>query len=106
MAKGRRSGDKRRSAAAILAWATERLVKGADEETRVALAEAVQRFPGHAGLALRHADALQLEQQLAPAAAEYRRALGLNPALVDGWYGLGCAEMGRGAQGEAVRCLR
>ena len=62
-----------RSAAAVLAWATERLAKGADAEALAALAEAVVRFPGDPALALRHADALQLGGQLAAAAAEYRR---------------------------------
>lgn len=104
--KGRPAGEKRQGATAILAWATERLVKGPDDEALAALAEAVLRFPRHALLALRHADALQLGGQLAPAAAEYRRALALDPAMADGWYGLGCAELARGAQGEAVRCLR
>jgi tetratricopeptide (TPR) repeat protein len=100
------AGGRKQGAAAILAWATARLATGADDETRAALTDAVQRFPGHAGLALRHADTLHLDRQLAPAAAEYRRALALDPVLVDGWYGLGCAEMARGAYGEAVRCLR
>ena len=36
------------------------------------------------------------------AAAEYRRALLLDPATVDGWNGLGCAELARGAYGEAA----
>jgi predicted O-linked N-acetylglucosamine transferase (SPINDLY family) len=94
------------SAAAVLAWTTERLAKGADGEALTALAEAVVRFPDDPGLAVRHADALQLGGQLTVAAAEYRRALLLDPAAADGWNGLGCAELARGAYGEAVRCLR
>ena len=94
------------SAAAVLAWTTERLAKGADSEALAALAEAVVRFPDDPALAVRHADALQLGGQLPAAAAEYRRALLLDPATVDGWYGLGCAELARGAFGETVHCLR
>src|SRR5262249_43367572 len=94
------------SAEAILAWTTERLAKGADSEALAALAEAAVRFPANAGIAVRHADALHLAGQLAPAAAAYRRALLLDPAAVDGWNGLGCAELARGALGETVRCLR
>jgi protein O-GlcNAc transferase len=94
------------SAEAILAWTTERLAKGADSEALAALAEAAVRFPADAGIAVRHADALHLAGQLAAAAAAYRRALLLDPAAVDGWNGLGCAEQARGALGETVRCLR
>jgi protein O-GlcNAc transferase len=94
------------SAAGVLAWTTERLAKGADSEALAALAEAVVRFPNDAALAVRHADALQLGGRLPAASAEYHRALLLDPATVDGWYGLGCAAMARGAHGEAVRCLR
>jgi predicted O-linked N-acetylglucosamine transferase (SPINDLY family) len=94
------------SAAGVLAWTTERLAKGADSEALAALAEAVARFPNDAALAVRHADALHLGGQLTTAAAEYRRALLLDPATVDGWNGLGCAELARGAYGETARCLR
>ncbi|HTO81231.1 MAG TPA: tetratricopeptide repeat protein [Methylomirabilota bacterium] len=94
------------SAEVILAWTTERLAKGADSEALAALAEAVARFPADSGIAVRHADALHLAGQLAPAAAAYRRALLLDPAAVDGWNGLGCVELARGAFGETVRCLR
>jgi len=94
------------SAATVLAWTTERLTKGADSEALAALDEAVTRFPDDPRLAVRHADALHLSGQLMAAAAEYRRALLLDPATVDGWNGLGCAELARGAHGETVRCLR
>ena len=94
------------SAAEVLAWTSERLAKGADSEALAALAEAVVRFPDDAALAVRHADALQLGGQLTAAAAEYRRALLLDPVTADGWNGLGCAELARGAYGETVRCLR
>ena len=94
------------SAEAVLAWTTERLGKGADSAALAALAEAVVRFPADAAIAGRHADALHLAGQLVSGAAEYRRALLLDPRSVDGWNGLGCAELGRGALGETVRCLR
>ncbi len=94
------------SAAAVLTWTTERLAKGADDEALAALAEAVVRFPDDPVVAVRHADALQLGGQLTAAAAEYHRALMLDPAAVDGWYGLGCAELARGAFGETAHCLR
>jgi len=93
-------------ATVILEWTTDRLGKGADAEARAALAAAVTRFPDHAYLATRHADALQLDGQFAAAAAEYRRALAQEPTLRDAWHGLGCCELAGSAYGEAVRCLR
>src|ERR1700720_4245495 len=35
-----------------------------------------------------------------------RRALALDAGLFDAWYGLGCAELARGATGSAVAALR
>jgi predicted O-linked N-acetylglucosamine transferase (SPINDLY family) len=93
-------------ATAILEWTTGRLARGADAEARAALAEAVRRFPDHVILATRHADALQLDGDLAAATAEYRRALAGEPALRDAWHGLGCAALAGNAFGEAARCLR
>jgi predicted O-linked N-acetylglucosamine transferase (SPINDLY family) len=94
------------NATAILEWTTDRLAKGPDAEARAALAEAVRRFPDHPILATRHADALQLDGDLAAASAEYRRALAREPALRDAWHGLGCAALASNAFGEAARCLR
>jgi protein O-GlcNAc transferase len=92
--------------AAILAWTTPRLAKGADAEARDALAAATMRHPDHPALAARHADALHADGQLDAAAAEYRRALALDESMPDAWYGLGCIELGRQAYGEAAGCLR
>lgn len=91
--------------AAILAWTTERLAKGPDAEARAALAAATARFPEDAQLAMRHADALHLDGELAAAATEYRRALTRDGRLDAAWYGLGCAELARHAYGDAARAL-
>ncbi|MCF7673805.1 MAG: hypothetical protein K9N23_04825 [Akkermansiaceae bacterium] len=69
--------------------ATERLRHGADSEILSELESAVARFPGHPGLALRHADALHLEGRLAEAAGAYRRVIGLDGTCYESWYGLG-----------------
>lgn len=91
--------------AAILAWTTERLAKGADAEARAALAAATAQAPEDAELAARHADALHLEGALDAAAAEYRRALACDDSLDSAWYGLGCAQLERRAYGEAAQAL-
>jgi predicted O-linked N-acetylglucosamine transferase (SPINDLY family) len=91
--------------AEILAWTTARLIKGPDAEARAALTAAVMRFPDHAALAGRLADALHADGQLDAAAAEYRRALALDASMAEAWYGLGCIELGRNAYGAAARCL-
>jgi predicted O-linked N-acetylglucosamine transferase (SPINDLY family) len=90
----------------ILAWATDRLAKGPDADARAALTAAVLRFPDHPGLAARRADALRIEGQLEAAGTEYRRALGLDAAIAEAWYGLGCVALSLEAYGEAERCLR
>ena len=61
---------------------------------------------GNAAVATRHADALHEKGQLDEAAAEYRRALGVDQTLADAWYGLGRVELDLGATGDAVKCFR
>ena len=65
--------------AALLAWTTERLARGPDAEARAALAAATARLPEDAELALRHADALQLDGALDAAAAARGLALRVGP---------------------------
>ncbi|HTI79926.1 MAG TPA: tetratricopeptide repeat protein, partial [Acetobacteraceae bacterium] len=54
---------------------------------------------------LRRADALHGARQLEAAAADYRRALALDAALFEGWYGLGCCLLASGAHGAAAEAL-
>ena len=79
---------------------------GARGERCAQLSETVARNPHDGVLATQHADALHEEGQLEKAAAEYRRALGLDKTLADAWYGLGRVELDLGATGEALRCFR
>ena len=57
-------------------------------------------------LAIKHADALRLDNQLARAVAEYHRALGLDETRFEAWHGLGLSSFRLGAFAEAVRCFR
>src|SRR5215469_9416515 len=80
--------------------------EGSDDDARALLAAAVANFPNDGVLAAKHADAMHQLRQLGEAAAEYRRALALNDTQFDAWFGLGCAELSRGAYGAAVSSLR
>ncbi len=91
---------------AIAAEATRRLAQGPDAAMLATLAQAVSRHPGHAGLALRHADALQHARRLPEAEAEYERALSLDAAAFDAWYGLGMSRAARGAYQPAIEAMR
>jgi protein O-GlcNAc transferase len=86
---------------AALLWA-----EGSDAEALALLAAAAAKFPDDGVLATRHADAMQQLKQLGEAAAEYRHALVLDDSQFDAWFGLGCAELARGAYGAAVIGLR
>ena len=62
---------------------------------------ATRRFPDHAGIATRLADALQLAARKPEAEAAYARALALDADQFDPWYGLGCCLLTRWAYGAA-----
>lgn len=89
----------------LLQWATAALSLGPDADALAVLGQAVQRHPQHAALAGRHADALQLAGDVQVAIAEYKRALGLDPALFDAWYGLGGAHLACRAFADADAAL-
>lgn len=90
---------------ALVATATRRLAAGPDAGLLAMLAEAARRHPGHAGIALRHADALQLARRLPEAEAEYERALVLDPGSFEAWYGLGMSRAARAAYPGVVAAL-
>ena len=100
------SSDEVETPHAILQRAAVLWSEGSDAEALALLAAAVAKFPGDGVLAARHADALQQLKQLGEAAAEYCRALALDDSQFDAWFGLGCAELARGAYGAAVAGLR
>jgi protein O-GlcNAc transferase len=56
--------------------------------------------------ALSEADALHQGRQYKDAASAYRRALRIDPSLIEAWYGLGCASASLYAYGDAVAALR
>lgn len=100
------SSDEAETPQAILQRAALLWSEGSDAAALALLAAAVAKFPGDGVLAARHADALQQLKQFGEAAAEYRRAVALDDAQFDAWFGLGCAELARGAYGAAVTGLR
>ena len=69
--------------AALLQHTETLLAQGPSDAALALLGEAVQRFPDHAALVCRHADALHLAGALGPAADGYRRALILDQGLLD-----------------------
>lgn len=92
-------------AAEIYRRSTDLLARGAAADALALLIEAVARHGGHAGIACRYADALHASARLAEATAAYRRALLLDEAGFDAWYGLGCAELAGRAYGAAIVAL-
>jgi protein O-GlcNAc transferase len=66
------------------------------------LREAHHRYPWHAGVASRFADALQSVGRLPEAVSAYERALQIDAALPESWYGAGCAHLALGAYGAAA----
>src|ERR1700730_4761859 len=91
--------------AEIVQQATALLAQGSNDAALVLLFEATRRFPEHAALACRHADALHLAKRFDAAAAAYRQALALDGKLLDAWYGLGCCRLSAQAYGEAAAAL-
>ncbi|MES2710856.1 MAG: hypothetical protein V4653_04695 [Pseudomonadota bacterium] len=87
--------------AAILRHATALLADGPDALALGLLDRAAERFPEHAGIAARHADALQLAGRLTEAETAYAHALALDGDRFEPWYGLGCCELARFAYGSA-----
>lgn len=92
--------------AALRETAAELLSQGNNAEALTFLSDAVARYPHDAVLATKHADALRLNNQFGKAAAEYRRALGLDETSFDPWYGLGLSDYELGAYGEAAPSLQ
>jgi predicted O-linked N-acetylglucosamine transferase (SPINDLY family) len=80
--------------------------RGDSREDAVRLAEDVAQYLPDATLATRVGFVLQLEGELQIAVAAYRRAIALDSTRFDAWYALGCAELGRGSESEAIRCFR
>ncbi len=91
--------------AAVLQHSTLALAQGPSPAALALLARAVQQHAGHAGLAGRHADALQLAGDTVAAVGEYERALKLDPRLFEAWYGLGAAQLSRRAYAQARAAL-
>src|ERR1700690_1098583 len=66
------------------------------------LREAHDRYPWHAGVVARFADGLQLAGHLPEAVSAYRRALQIDAAQPEAWYGAGCAHLALQAYGAAA----
>ena len=90
------------AAETILAEASALLDSGAASDALPLLQRARLLHPDHDGIALRLADALQLVGKLPEAVRAYDSALRLVPNSVEGWYGLGCAQLELKAYGAAA----
>ncbi len=89
--------DPQEDADALVRAATQALAQGPNEAMLARLEVALRRHPRHAALATRRADALNLLRRTGEAVAAYRQALDLDATQFEAWYGLGGAELGRGA---------
>jgi protein O-GlcNAc transferase len=91
--------------AEIVQQVTALFAQGSNDTALALLTEAARRFPKHATLACRHADALHLAKRVDDAAAAYRQALALDGELLDAWYGLGRCRLSAKAYGDATAAL-
>jgi predicted O-linked N-acetylglucosamine transferase (SPINDLY family) len=91
--------------AASFGLATELLVLGRAREALKILEKAVAHAPLDAPLVGRYGDALHLSGHAEDAIAAYRRAVALDDTISHAWYGLGCAELARGAYAAALPAL-
>jgi len=85
-----------------LASADAMLASGRLAEALDCLREAHDRYPWHAGVAARLADGLQSAGRLPEAVSQYARALQIDPASTEAWYGAGCAHLALRAYGAAA----
>ena len=77
----------------VVQQVTALFAQGRNDAALALLIEATRRFPEHAALACRHADALHLAKRFDAAAAAYRRALALDGKLLDAgmaWAAAAC----------------
>lgn len=81
--------------------ATRVLARGADASMLARLEAAWRIHPGHAGVTLRLADALQLAGRRDEALAAYSAALTLDGMSFEAWYGMAGAQLARGAYAAA-----
>ena len=86
---------------ALLDEATQALAAGRNPALLARLEAAWRSHPTHAGLALRLADALQLDRRHDEAVLAYTAALSLNPMAFDAWYGMAGARIALGAFADA-----
>lgn len=112
MRKAKRSGRSNvqvrsnRKAAQIIERTTRLLLRGAHMEALPILRAAIVRHPGNASILTRYADALCQGEHVAEARDAYRRALAIDPAVFQAWYGRGMAEFSSGAYADAADSLR
>ena len=85
-----------------LATADAMLASGRLAEALDYLREAHDRYPWHAGVAARFADGLQSAGRLPEAVSVYARALQVDAASTEAWYGAGCAHLALRAYGAAA----
>lgn len=85
-----------------LATADAMLASGRLAEALDCLQEAHARYPRHAGVAARLADGLQSAGRLPEAVSAYARALEIDAASPEAWYGAGCAHLALLAYGAAA----
>lgn len=102
----RRGTPPEADAAESLKLARALLSRGAESDAIAILTRAVALNPSHSAVVTRLGYCLHLSGQLAAAAAEYRRALTLDPTRFDAWYALGCVELNRKRDAQAIRCFR
>lgn len=92
-------------AASAIRESTRLLLRGEHERARKILSAAIEREPGNASLHGRHGDALYRAERAAEAREAYRRALALDEAELQAWYGCGMAEFSYEEYARAIECF-
>ena len=92
--------------ATVLKRITALLSNGSFREALALLDQETRRRPGDAALTTRRGYIHHLAGEYEEAVAAYRQAIALDQTMFPTWYALGCAELARDANVEAIRCFR
>jgi protein O-GlcNAc transferase len=87
----------------VIERATQLLLRGDGRGALRLLGPALRKYPDSWQLHTRRGDAFYLQQRLAEAREAYQRALLLDEAIFQAWYGLGCTEYSVGAYATAIQ---
>ena len=97
-----RGGQRARGVRTVIERASELLLQGNGSAALRLLEPAVLRYPEDAEIVTRYGDALYTLERVTEAREAYKRGLSSDDAILQAWYGLGCAEFSLGAYAAAI----